>query len=457
MQEVSSAFIELIDALARDRGCLLFFEDAHALKPPMLDLIERLGTPGRRGDRRAMVLALARSELLGARPEWAANTVNAVTLRLGPLNSDESVDLVRQAGSGRIDELAAAQIAERSGGNPFFIVETTGMICANPDGSTSQAEGLPPTVQAVVSARLDALPPRLRELARRASAFFVSFDLEELRVMDPEATEDELRALEEAEIVVRDEGGRSVARWRVRHATVKEVAYASLPKRERVQLHQRAADQLLIVVIPPGRPSTWSSPRPRRSTSTRRTAPCRSARPTPSWMRATGRAGGWRAAPRSTTTNARSAGGGRGSVGRPRGTRAGGHGRSALLAGRVPDRHRPPGARGGASGRRTDDPATLALALRFLGDIAINVEADLDKAEELLDGSLAAAEELGDPWAIVRTLLFAGWVPWTRGDEDEAEAIWRRALEVAAPTDDVGAYPCAQLPLRQQDDGRRHG
>jgi tetratricopeptide (TPR) repeat protein len=81
------------------------------------------------------------------------------------------------------------------------------------------------------------------------------------------------------------------------------------------------------------------------------------------------------------------------------------------------------------------DPFARALALRFLGDLAINVEADLDKAEGLLDRSLAAAEELGDPWAIARTLLFAGWVPWTRGQKEDAEAIWRRALAVAEPED----------------------
>jgi tetratricopeptide (TPR) repeat protein len=82
-----------------------------------------------------------------------------------------------------------------------------------------------------------------------------------------------------------------------------------------------------------------------------------------------------------------------------------------------------------------DDSFALALALRFLGDIAINYEADVDKAEKLLDRSLRAAEKLGDPMAIVRTLLFAGWVPWTRERFDEAEVIWRRALELVEPKD----------------------
>ena len=88
-----------------------------------------------------------------------------------------------------------------------------------------------------------------------------------------------------------------------------------------------------------------------------------------------------------------------------------------------------------ALGEARDDPFTLALALRFLGDIAINFEADVDKAERLLDRSLAAAERLDSPWATVRTLLFAGWVPWTRKRFEEAEAIWRRALSVADPRD----------------------
>ena len=59
-------------------------------------------------------------------------------------------------------------------------------------------------------------------------------------------------------------------------------------------------------------------------------------------------------------------------------------------------------------GTEHDDPWTLALAFRFLGDIAINVWADVDRAEILLDRSLVEAERLGEPHAIARTLLFAG-------------------------------------------------
>src|SRR5260370_17758728 len=81
------------------------------------------------------------------------------------------------------------------------------------------------------------------------------------------------------------------------------------------------------------------------------------------------------------------------------------------------------------------DDVALALALRFLGDIAINFEADVDKAEKLLGRSLEAAEKMGEPMAIVRTLLFAGWVPWPREPVDESEAICRRPLALVVPHD----------------------
>ena len=46
-------------------------------------------------------------------------------------------------------------------------------------------------------------------------------------------------------------------------------------------------------------------------------------------------------------------------------------------------------------GTELDDDWTLAMALRFRGDIAINVDADLEAAEAMLARSLAAAERLG--------------------------------------------------------------
>ena len=436
VHDVQAGFVSLVDGLAQDRPAVLVFEDAHTLKPPMLELIERLGGRARSGPRRTMVLALARSELLDEQPTWGSSALNAVMLRLVPLSTEESIELARQAGGGGIDETEAAEIAARADGNPFFIIETTGMLIPERKGrSLSPGTTLPPTVQAVVAARLDALLPRQRELARRVSGFFVSFDLDELAVVDPEATLDELLQLEEAEILVRDEGSRAVTRWRLRHSTLKDVAHASLPKRERVRLHELIADRL----IASGHPS-WAAEHLELAAFASldldpddRTVPERAA----DLLMDAGDRARRRMENRSAIDYYERA------LAMAGPEQRWGVREARSLAG-MGEAHYWLGEYAAATealnravtlGTDTHDTFALALALRFLGDIAINVEADLDKAEGLLDRSLAAAEELGDPWAIARTLLFAGWVPWTRDQPGEAEAIWRRALSVADPDD----------------------
>ena len=432
VHSVQAGFVALVDGLARDHPVVLVFDDAQGLRAPMLDLIERLGTPGEHGPRRALVIALARPELLEERPAWGAASGSAALIRLEPLSTDASIQLVRHAGGGHIDDARAAEIAVRAGGNPYFIIETTGMLTVDGVGDAAPSRrALPPTVQAVIAARLDHLPDRLRELARRASAFLVSFDLQDLAVVDPAVNEDELRQLELAEIMVRDRPGGGAPIWRLRHATLRDVAYSSLPKRERARLHELIAARLLQRGHP-----MWSAdhlelgalaaadvdPNDRapmeRAADALLVAGDRARRRMQSrtavdyYERTLAMAGaeeGW-------------------------GVRE-----ARALAGMGEARYwlsEYPAAtealnRAVALGDALADPFTLTMALRFLGDIAINVEAEVDKAERLLDRSLAAAEQLGDPWAIVRTLLFAGWVPWTRERYEEAEAIWRRALSMA--------------------------
>ncbi|HEX6329863.1 MAG TPA: tetratricopeptide repeat protein [Actinomycetota bacterium] len=439
-QDVQAGFVSLVDGITRRSPVLLVVEDAHTLQPAMQDLIERLAGRAREGERRVMVLALGRPELLDDRPNWGAKAANAIQLRLDPLSIEEAIDLVRQASGGRIGDAEAAEIAARAGGNPFFIVETTGMLLPEAAEATARASSpggrrpIPPTVQAVVAARLDHLEPRLREIARHASAFFVSFDLEELAVVHPGATVDDLGQLEEAEVVVREEDDHP-ERWRLRHSTLRDVAYASLPKRERVRLQQAVADHLVR-----RRHAIWAAghleeaamasldldPDDRTVAERAADALCEAGDRTRRRMESRSSVDFYRRALALAGPEERW------------GVRE-----ARVLAGMGEARYwlgDYPAAtevleRAIELGRRLGDPFALALAMRFLGDIAINVDGDLERAEDLLAGSLAAAEELGDPWAIVRTLLFAGWVPSIRDEYEEAEAIWRRALDVADPDD----------------------
>jgi len=435
VHEVQAGFISVVEGLARDHAVLVLFEDVQNLKAPMLDLIERLATRGQ-SPRRALIVALARSELLEQRPAWGSGTSNSVLIRLDALSRDESVQLARHAGGGRIGDVEAMEIAERAGGNPYFIIETTGMLMPSGIGADGQgSRAVPPTVQAVVSARLDAMPQRLRELARRASVFKYGFDLTELVVVDKDANADELQELEDAEVIVRDPRPGEPQQWRLRHATLKEVIYASLPKRERVRLHELVAEYLLAR----GHPSVAADHLelaafaaldldPNDRTVADRAVDA---------LLVTGDRARRRMESRSAIDRYERALA-------LAGPEAGWNVREARILAGMGESHYWLAEYPAASlalnhavelGEAYQDPFTLALALRFLGDIAINFEADVDEAERLLSRSLLAAEQLGDSWAIVRSLLFAGWVPWTRDRFEEAEAIWRRALDVVDPKD----------------------
>src|SRR5207244_35527 len=75
--EVQAGFISVIDGLSRDHPVLVIFEDAHTLKAQMLDLIQLLSVRGA-GSRRALIVVLARTELLEQRPTWGSSSSNSV-------------------------------------------------------------------------------------------------------------------------------------------------------------------------------------------------------------------------------------------------------------------------------------------------------------------------------------------------------------------------------------------
>ncbi len=435
VQDVRAGFLALVEALGVEGPVVLLFEDLQDLRPPMVDLVERLGARASKGPGPVMILATARPEFADVRPAWGTRSVNQLALRLEPLGSDDATLLARQASGGALDDPEAAALAARTGGNPFYIVESTGAVMdAEPGARTGT--GLPPTVQAVVAARLDALPPDHRDLARRLSVYLHAFDLQEAKLVAACGVQ-ELTDLEDAEIVVREEATRGTSlRWRMRHETLREVAYASLPKRLRLELHLRVADALSAA----GHPTYAADHVERAAKAALDLDP--DGRAMPERAADALAAAGDRARRRMESRSAvdyyeralQMAGPNEGWGVREAHVLAG-MGEARYWLGEYPE------ATAVLTdavelGTRLDDAWTLALALRFLGDVAINVEADVDKAEGLLDRSLAAAETLDEPWAVARTLLFAGWVPWTRQRYEEAEPIWLRALDIAREHDD---------------------
>ncbi|MGH9074065.1 MAG: ATP-binding protein [Acidimicrobiales bacterium] len=453
VQEVQSGFTALVDGMTGRGPVVVVFDGIERAGPALLDLIERLPARARRASRPLLVVATGRPEVLESRPAWGTGADDHTTMRLQPLGPGESEELARQAGSGQVGVETAGRVAARAGGNPFFIVEMTGMLLRGEDGQPARrGAALPPTVQAVVAARLDHLPKDQRELVRRISVFVFSFDTNELRLLS-DATEEELAALEDAEVLVRDE--RSRPRWRFRHGTLREVAYSSLTKRERLRLHLQVADGL----IAQGRRPAWAADHLERAAQasldldpTDRALADRAADALAEAAdRARRRMESAAAADLYDRSLAMS------------GPEDGWGDREArVLAGLGEARYwmgtyeaaRTVLVRAEELAERVADDWALSVALRFRGDIVLNRDGDLEGAEALFGRALAAAQRSGDARAITRTLLFGGWVPWTREDYVTAEAVWGEALDLARANGDRWAEIRALTSISVSSSGR---
>jgi class 3 adenylate cyclase/tetratricopeptide (TPR) repeat protein len=428
--EIRAGFVAYIEASARLGPVVLVFEDAHLAEPEVFDLAEAVLRDARLVP--LLVLVVGRDELLEERPGWGGGIPDAVTLRLESLNQREAVELAMAAGES-LDDQTATRVATQAGGNPFFIVETTGMLRQeHPEHRLGVLHShlLPATVQAVVASRIDHLPERAKELLRRASVFARStFSVSELALItepDPEL----LELLEDEEWLVHDRERPEV--WRFRHEMLRDVAYESLPKRERLRLHLAVAEGLER-----GEPGRWPQavahhleqaarasldldPRDRAIADRAVTA----------LARAADRAR-WRLESR-TAIELYERALALVDPEAPWGVRE-----ARILAGIGEARYwlgefdAAEEALSRALEMGGDDAWVRTRASRFLGDIALNFRGDVERASQLFDQALAAARELNDPWATAPTLLMAGWAPYWRGDLETARKMFEEALAIA--------------------------
>ena len=161
-QEIAWAAREWAAELADAQPLILVFEDVHWAEEPLLELIEHLAE--RVKDAPLMILCLARPELLDIRPSWGGGRLRAAAIELEPLAPEESEELLDALLADR--ELSPSErktLLEKTEGNPLFVEETTRMLL---EGGTS-SKRIPDTLQAMIAARIDRLPPQ-REAAAPA-------------------------------------------------------------------------------------------------------------------------------------------------------------------------------------------------------------------------------------------------------------------------------------------------
>jgi class 3 adenylate cyclase/tetratricopeptide (TPR) repeat protein len=237
--EIFAAWRLLIEVLAGRGPLVVVFEDLHWASDTLLDLVEHVTVS--RTSAPLVMVALARPELLDRRPTWGGGRRNFTSLALEPLSANEARQLVgvlTEVVPGRI----ADRIVERAGGNPFFVGE---LVRAYEDhrraGTQDDDIVLPDTVHATVLARIDGLPAVERSVlefaavaGRTARAAAVGTLLPDL---EPSQIADALEALAERELLTPQGAGS----YTFRHIVIREVAYATLPRADRVRAHLRLA------------------------------------------------------------------------------------------------------------------------------------------------------------------------------------------------------------------------
>jgi class 3 adenylate cyclase/tetratricopeptide (TPR) repeat protein len=426
--EIRSGLLSFIEGLARTAPVVIVLDDLHLARPALLELVEEVVRGGRRLP--LAVVAVAREELLRSRPEWGAGLADAVILRLEPLSHEESRELA-SAAAGKLDEASADRIARQAGGNPFFIVETTGMMLHEADQhhhGRQTSSAAPPTVQAVVASRIDHLPEPARELIRVASIFPGGAFHEEKLALVTDADREVLNTLEEEELLVRDED--RPGRWRFRHELLREVAYDTLPKRERRRLHEEVAT---------GSDRMEESDKHAQQTAFHLEQAALAAldldpsdrAPAGRAVAALSRAGDlarWRMEARAAIDLYERAL----ALARDDLEEAwplAGIGEARYWLGEYDAAER---SLSRALEKGGEEPDVQALAARFLGDIALNIRGQPERAERLFDEAEAAARKVDNAWALSRTLLMGGWVPYWRGDFDAARERFEQAREIAA-------------------------
>ncbi|GAA3171146.1 AAA family ATPase [Nonomuraea salmonea] len=165
VEEIARAVRGLFEALARRRPLVVIWEDLHWAEPTLLDLIEQLAA--RLLDVPVLLVCVARPELLDLRPTWGGGMACAYALELGPLGPDEMRALVSCLAPPLGEVVAHGadplldRVAEGADGNPLFAELMLETLAEEGAGAP-----LPPTVQALIAARLDRLGGRGARRAR---------------------------------------------------------------------------------------------------------------------------------------------------------------------------------------------------------------------------------------------------------------------------------------------------
>ena len=226
-EEIGWAFRKLLEAAA---PLVVLFDDIQWGEETFLDLLEHVGLLSSGSP--ILILCMARPELIERRPTWPA------ALRLEPLPSTDVEELISEQVPARLRR----RIAKASGGNPLFVNEMLAMA-----GEAAGDVTVPPTLRALLAARLDQLDPPERRVLERGAVEGELFHRGAVQALAPEEAQvtPRLAALVRKEVIRPDKPQfHGEDGFRFRHLLIRDATYDGLSKTSRAELHERFADWL---------------------------------------------------------------------------------------------------------------------------------------------------------------------------------------------------------------------
>jgi class 3 adenylate cyclase/tetratricopeptide (TPR) repeat protein len=235
---IAWAFRKLLEEEAEQQPLVVVLDDLQWGESTLLDLVEQVADLSEEAP--IVLLCMARPELLDLRPSWGGGKWNAATVLLEPLDAGESERLLDALG-GAEPELRA-QITAAAEGNPLFLEEMLELVRTTAGGRVE----MPPSIQALLAARLDQLDEEERGVLERGAVEGRVFHEDTVTALaDGEPQHATLVSLVRKRLLrpvtPQPPGGEA---YRFRHLLIRDAAYEGLPKTVRADLHERLAGRL---------------------------------------------------------------------------------------------------------------------------------------------------------------------------------------------------------------------
>ena len=242
-----AALLDQFERIARQKPVLFLFEDAHWADATSLELLDL--TIDRMRQIPVLALFTLRPEF---EPHWAG-LPNVGVIKLGRLDRNNVEGIVAQVTHGRaLPAEVMNQIIAKTDGNPLFVEELTKAVLEGDilvkEGNSYRLGGpllplaIPATLQDSLMARLDRMAP-VKEIGQIGAAIGREFSyslIREVAGRNEAALKQALSQLEDAELLFRH-GEPPEAHYSFKHTLVRDVAYESLLKSRRQQLHGQIA------------------------------------------------------------------------------------------------------------------------------------------------------------------------------------------------------------------------